>query len=187
MWVCKKCKEEHQDSFDTCWKCQEKSEKKDEPQQLEIEDLSFREAEMLGVVGQEEEKKDEIKTASKGKRFFNYTIDMFFCVFLFFVISIYFNIHDELVAQILFIVIFILYYVLFETITGRTIGKYITRTKVIAADGGKSTVYNILIRNLCRLIPFEQLTFLGPRTIGLHDIFSNTLVVDLGFSKKSEK
>ena len=92
---------------------------------------------------------------------------------------------DEL--QILFAVILILYYVLFELITGSTIGKYITGTKVITANGGKPTIFNILIRTLCRFIPFEALTFLGPRTIGLHDIFSNTLVVDLGFSKASEK
>ena len=186
MWICKKCKEEHQDSFDTCWKCQEISEKKDEPPQLEIEDLSFREAEMLGVVGQEEEKKDEIKTASKGKRFLNNIIDT--CIPLFLCLAITANSYiseDEL--QILFAVILILYYVLFELITGRTIGKYITGTKVITANGSKPTIFNILIRTLCRFIPFEALTFLGPRTIGLHDIFSNTLVVDLGFSKVSEK
>ena len=22
MWICEKCKEEHEDSFDSCWKCQ---------------------------------------------------------------------------------------------------------------------------------------------------------------------
>ena len=25
MWICEKCKEENEDSFDTCWKCQEES------------------------------------------------------------------------------------------------------------------------------------------------------------------
>jgi len=25
MWICKKCNEENEDSFDTCWKCQEES------------------------------------------------------------------------------------------------------------------------------------------------------------------
>lgn len=185
MWICKNCKEEHQDDFDTCWKCQETSDKKDEIPQLEIEDLSAREAEMLGVLDKEEEKKDEIKTASKGKRFLNNIIDTSLPLLLSLAIlsgEASFR-PDEI--QALFIVIFILHYVLFEFITGRTIGKYITATKVIAADGGNPNLFYILIRTLCRLIPFEALTFLGPRTIGLHDIFSKTLVVDSSYINKN--
>lgn len=76
------------------------------------------------------------------------------------------------------IAITIVYQGLMETLTMRTVGKYLTNTKVIYRDGTKPDASTILIRTLCRQIPFDALSYLG-RTIGWHDSLSKTLVVNV--------
>jgi uncharacterized RDD family membrane protein YckC len=68
---------------------------------------------------------------------------------------------------------------IFESLTGKSIGKYVTNTKVMMADGSKPEPYSIFIRSLSRLIPFDQLSFLGTIPRGWHDTLSKTVVVDL--------
>ncbi|WP_050009549.1 RDD family protein [Flavobacterium sp. B17] len=81
---------------------------------------------------------------------------------------------DILVTAILYF----LYTFLLEYITkGRTIGKYITGTKVITTDGQIPTVYEFFIRNISRLVPFDILSFLGEN--GWHDSWSDTRVVNI--------
>lgn len=67
------------------------------------------------------------------------------------------------------------YYVLFEGVWGRTPGKLIFGTVVVNASGGKPWFGRILVRTLCRFIPFEPFSFLGKR--GWHDSIPNTYVV----------
>jgi len=85
---------------------------------------------------------------------------------------------DNLKFSLLHTVITTVYYGLFETLTQRSPGKYITGTKVVLRDGTKPGDGAILLRSLCRQIPFEILSFLGRFGIGWHDMFSKTLVVD---------
>jgi uncharacterized RDD family membrane protein YckC len=73
----------------------------------------------------------------------------------------------------------IIYYGLFESLTLRSPGKFITGTKVVMRDGTKPDETAIFIRTLCRQIPVEIISFLGPYAIGWHDMFSKTLVVDV--------
>ncbi len=75
--------------------------------------------------------------------------------------------------------VLIVYYGLFESLTQRTIGKYITGTKVVYFNGAKPGEGAILLRSVCRQIPLEALSFLGPYGIGWHDMLSKTLVIDL--------
>ena len=49
MWICEKCKEENEGSFDSCWKCQTYSEIGSEKSKVQQE-----------IVAEEEEKKDTI-------------------------------------------------------------------------------------------------------------------------------
>lgn len=44
---------------------------------------------------------------------------------------------------------------------GKTIGKYITKTIVVMEDGSKPKASDIVLRSLCRLIPFDAFSFLG--------------------------
>ena len=75
-------------------------------------------------------------------------------------------------------VVSLLYYGLFESLTFRTVGKYITNTKVILRDGTQPDSITILLRTICRFIPLEFISFLiSP--IGWHDSLSKTLVVDI--------
>jgi len=69
------------------------------------------------------------------------------------------------------------YYNIFEIFTARTFGKLVTQTIVVDENGEKPHHEVILIRSLCRLIPFEILSFLGMPARGWHDSLSKTYVV----------
>lgn len=81
---------------------------------------------------------------------------------------------DRLVSALLFTT----YYVSFEAWLGKSPGKMITQTKVVDEDGRKPGFGTIVRRNLCRLIPFDALTFFRRTPIGMHDRLAHTLVVD---------
>lgn len=131
--------------------------------------------------------------ASTGKRFANYIIDLLF----FYVFSFLFGMFLGLVLYIvapstlsvfeeenIFInymfgfVAGVIYYSSFEVLTGRTIGKFITKTKVVDENGNSPDFGAIIIRSLCRFIPFEQFSFLGDTGTGWHDKISKTRVVN---------
>lgn len=69
------------------------------------------------------------------------------------------------------------YYNIFEIFTARTFGKLVTQTIVVDENGEKPHHEVILIRSLCRLIPFEILSFIGMPARGWHDSLSKTYVV----------
>jgi uncharacterized RDD family membrane protein YckC len=73
-------------------------------------------------------------------------------------------------------VVSLCYYFLSEMYFSRTIGKLATKTIVVMIDGSKPTAITILKRTLCRLIPFDGLTFLG-RQRGWHDSIPDVYVV----------
>lgn len=71
---------------------------------------------------------------------------------------------------------FLFYYVFFETVYSKTIGKFITRTKVLTTAGEKPLLNTIIKRTFCRLIPFEYYSFID-KEIGIHDKYSKTVVI----------
>ncbi len=73
-----------------------------------------------------------------------------------------------------------IYYTLMEYFTGgRSLGKLITKTKVITLDGDRPDFRTVLIRSLCRHIPFDSLSFFGSTDAGWHDSISKTRVVKI--------
>lgn len=133
------------------------------------------------------------KTTSQGKRFANYILDSMFYLILCAIIggilgilvalfspsSLYiFEEDNTLINYALAFIISLTYYTILEYSTGRTIAKFITRTKVVTENGEKPNLKIIFIRSLCRFIPFEVFTFLGSENIGLHDRISKTRVID---------
>lgn len=82
----------------------------------------------------------------------------------------------EYFALGILIATFIGYYVILESINQKTLGKIITKTKVVTNDGEKPSLARILMRTLCRLIPFEYFSYLVTVN-GLHDRLSRTRVV----------
>lgn len=78
--------------------------------------------------------------------------------------------------------VYLFYYLVFETLTGRTLGKYITGCKVMTeSDFSRPKFLNIFLRSIARLIPFEPFSFFSKRPAGLHDIIGSTIVVDSYF------
>jgi len=72
-----------------------------------------------------------------------------------------------------------LYYTIAEGVTGgKTLGKLITRTRAVTADGTRMNLKAALIRSLCRLIPFEAFSAFGQPSYPWHDRLSKTLVID---------
>ena len=133
--------------------------------------------------------------ASQGARLLNYLIDFtVFYIFIFFLgifLGILAVIGIEAPLQWLlyldgnraldYLVISILYFIYifsFEYFTkGRSISKYITKTKVVSVDGTAPTQKDFFIRNISRLVPFEAVSFLIGDD-GWHDSWSNTRVVN---------
>jgi len=74
---------------------------------------------------------------------------------------------------------FFAYYVFMEHRYQKTVGKFITKTKVVTKTGERATLADIVRRTCCRLIPFDRGSFLiFPN--GFHDSLSDTAVVKDG-------
>lgn len=87
------------------------------------------------------------------------------------------------IVAVLGFIFYLSYYLLFEGITGRTVGKYVTGTKVVNSNGGKASFVQIIGRTFCRLIPLDMFSFLfcndKSRPIFWHDSIPDTRVIDL--------
>jgi len=133
------------------------------------------------------------KMASQGKRFLNYLLDTLFIVPGVYVLAILSGAaiglfvpallpvmeeHVLFVGYLICFVTYTLYYLGFEAATGRSIAKYITRTKVVTESGEKPGFKMILIRTLCRFIPIEPLSVLFNDGSGWHDTISKTKVIN---------
>lgn len=75
-----------------------------------------------------------------------------------------------------FLVLYFGYHFLMEHFFGRTIGKFITKTKVVTINGDKPNTKTLFIRNICRLIPLDNFSFLFGE-YGWHDSISDTRVI----------
>ena len=129
---------------------------------------------------------ETMPTAAPGfLRFINYLID---CLFLALTASLIINIFmpeqmpkdfgdvsSGMFISLLYPLQFV-YYLVSEYFFGKTLAKLVTKTYVTTEFNEKPGFTAILIRTLCRYIPFEYLSFLWS-PIGWHDRFSKTYVV----------
>ncbi|MBU2709297.1 RDD family protein [Zooshikella marina] len=135
---------------------------------------------------------DELKIAGTMKRFVNMIIDLIFLIITLFVVVIvilqFINVfgasHLEeylLNEKVITLITFLVYFVPQEAIWGRTLGKLITQTKVVNRQGLKPNFFQVVIRTLCRLIPFDMLSFgsKNDRPVGWHDKIPRTYVIDV--------
>ncbi|RDC66424.1 RDD family protein [Adhaeribacter pallidiroseus] len=120
---------------------------------------------------------------SSSTRFFNYLVDLVGMLVFGFLFGIFLatmgaeEILNKMPNQLLGIFLLFSYYVLLEGITGRSLGKLVTGTKVVTLEGEEPSLNTIVKRTLCRLIPFEAFSFLTSNQSGWHDRFSKTMVV----------
>lgn len=131
------------------------------------------------------EKKVDFIPASLGKRLANYIIDLFFVVFMVLIVANFFDMYDSIeenkssgTINILVLIIMLIYYVFMEYKFGKTIGKFITRTKVVSTNGNELSFGQCLGRIFCRMIPFNQLSGLFMSGVFWHDSIPKTLVVE---------
>jgi uncharacterized RDD family membrane protein YckC len=124
--------------------------------------------------------------ADKWLRFFNLVIDFVACLGVANVIHILIAFTwgqagiDKLESYPLIVIgipIVLGYYIFFEGLSRRTIGKLMTGTRVVGMHGEKPGFRQILKRSIARLIPFEAVTFLGNAGRGWHDSLASTYVV----------
>jgi len=136
---------------------------------------------------------DEEIMASGWQRFGNYIVDMIFIyiiiilLFIFFgLISSFFDSDEfmqwldnmgDLEFYLIFSLLVVIYFIFSETITSRSLSKYITGTIVVFEDGSKPDFGTITKRTLCRFIPFDALSFFTSDARGWHDSISDTYVV----------
>lgn len=66
---------------------------------------------------------------------------------------------SDLEAQLVFFIFLLTYFIVIETLTSRCLAKYITGTIVVLEDGSKLNFGTITKRTLCRVIPFDALSF----------------------------
>ena len=142
---------------------------------------------------EEKETKDkelESSIVSSGTRLIHTIVDsiclfilIFFLSFILglfsFIFGDFLNINDLTIPLLEFTTIllaFFLYFVYMEFKFQKTVGKYITKTKVIMNDGRKPDLNEIFIRTACRLIPLDNISFIFTKN-GFHDRLSNTTVI----------
>lgn len=141
----------------------------------------------------------QLVQASHGKRLANYLIDLiaFMIVvlplsvlfFLFFpsaidaVDSPGFNILDRIISLLVYGGFMGLVEMLSK---GRSLGKYITGTKVVNLDGTNISGGTAFKRGFIRAIPFEAFSALGTPSFPWHDKWSNTYVIDIKASTTPE-
>lgn len=138
--------------------------------------------------------------ASKGNRFANYLIDLIAILVIIMVLFIGFlfiyyqfatdtTVVDDFLDEseevnpfldrIITGGVLVFFYFLMELLfKGKSLGKLITKTRVVLEDGSNPNYLDFLKRSFCRLIPFEALSFLGSEGRGWHDSISKTYVVD---------
>jgi uncharacterized RDD family membrane protein YckC len=85
---------------------------------------------------------------------------------------------SDLEAQLVFFIFLLTYFIVIETLTSRSLAKYITGTIVVLEDGSKLNFGTITKRTLCRVIPFDALSFFSTNARGWHDSISDTFVVN---------
>lgn len=146
----------------------------------------------------------EYHKANNTKRFLNHLIDLIaFYIFTFIIgflwallmLFLDFNIdylvedtdESDLIFSLLSLILYIIFFFSQEYfLKGRTIGKYITGTKVYTEDGEEPTAYQYFIRSISRIVPFEPFSFFGEK--GWHDSWSHTYVVEMkSFEEEIEK
>ncbi len=155
-----------------------------EVEKRNIDTSEFEKIREKATAEKEQKEKVDSNVVSSGTRFMNFLIDFIVWLVLAFITSFIIGLFIQptdqgmisLIGYILIFGTFIAYYALMEIKFQKTIGKFVTKTKVVKMNGEKPTDGDIITRTFCRLIPFDRLSFLFVKN-GIHDFLSKTKVV----------
>lgn len=128
-------------------------------------------------------RKTDFIIAGTEKRFGNFCIDTISFLFLVFLHAMVLDVWLEIMPEggsdwfgVYFFLLYVIYHFVFEYFFGKTLGKFLTKTKVITKEGHRPSLQVLLIRGFARLIPLNPLSFLFSKR-GWHDTISNTYVI----------
>ncbi|MEA5260408.1 RDD family protein [Arcicella aquatica] len=108
----------------------------------------------------------------------NRIFDLLLTYGLIFFLILFFKLEDSTLIVFLSLAILIGNYFFLEKIYGKTVAKYLTKTKTVTISGESLTWYHITTRSICRLIPFDGLSILINHKRTWHDYLSETVVVE---------
>ena len=149
-----------------------------------IDTSKFEEIKVKATTERVAKEKVDSNVVGSGIRFANFLIDFIIWLILAFIVSFVIGLFVQptdqgiirLFGYILIFGTFIAYYAIMEIKFQKTVGKFITKTKVVKIDGTKPENSDIIMRTFCRLIPFDRLSFLFVKN-GIHDFLSKTKVI----------
>ncbi len=120
-----------------------------------------------------------LQIASAGNRIANFLIDSIFIIIVNIILEdCDLQYEDESIQYLILFLSYVLYYFIFEAIFQRTLGKFITKTKVVMNDGTKPSAGSIIVRTLIRFVPFPIFSQNKEGT-RQHDRWTNTRVIKI--------
>jgi hypothetical protein len=133
---------------------------------------------------------DMVSFTSIGHRFAHYLVDILFMlpIGIWVIQFLFLREQEPLILKLIFNSTYLLYCFLSEIIFGQTLGKMITRSCVVS-NGVHLSTGRVLLRTICRVIPFDGISFLfGAKW---HDRVSSTAVVyvdswEIAFDEKKQ-
>ncbi|PCJ96104.1 MAG: hypothetical protein COA50_07955 [Flavobacteriaceae bacterium] len=149
-----------------------------------IDTTTFQEIKEKASSEKKQLQKTDANVVNSGIRFLNFIIDLMAVSIVFillgYIIGIFIG-NDyldlfQIVLPLMYFIIFLGYYAFMELRFQKTLGKFVTKTKVVKMDGSLPDNGDILARTFCRLIPFDRLSFLFVKN-GIHDFLSKTKVI----------
>ena len=124
-----------------------------------------------------------IRPVENSIRFANFLIDFIVFMFIVFLHAMILDAWLGIVPEggfelfpLYLLVLYVFYYWVFESLFQKTLGKLVTKTKVVSEDGQKPSTGELFTRSLSRVIPFEAFSFFFSNK-GWHDTISKTYVV----------
>ena len=121
----------------------------------------------------------------KTVRLVNFLLDsiLFFLILIVFM-SVFKNLIPIENMKWISAVLYFLYYFLFEYFKRQTIGKMITKSRVVSVSGNDNSFFiRIFFRTLMRFIPIDIISYLFTYR-GFHDLISETSVIQLNDTAK---
>lgn len=132
----------------------------------------------------EEQKALDTLHVSPLTRFLHFIIDtiafLLLALICGFLLDLIFKTADQNIIRLtiypIFLASYLGYFIFMEYKFQKTIGKFLTKTKVVKINGDKPDLSDIVARAFCRLIPFDRVSFIFVRN-GFHDYLSKTTVI----------
>ncbi|WP_178990151.1 RDD family protein [Winogradskyella schleiferi] len=150
-----------------------------EVERRNIETSEFERIKEKATVEKVKKQKVDSNVVGSGIRFLNFIIDFIIWLIISAILTFPLSANDGnqmLLGYVIIFVTFIGYYAIMEIKFQKTVGKFVTKTRVIKMNGEKPENADIISRTFCRLIPFDRISFLFVKN-GIHDFLSKTKVV----------